>query len=186
MLEVETSVVAPMLNNSNNTWTLKLDFDEIIFPMNDVKGPYSILTVSPFLKLNSWEKTSSALQYLFNFPAGKIFLGDAGAYIIGHLLIWSAIILVNHSSKVSPFAMLLIFFWPIADTLLAIWRRWKQKKRAAQPNRLHFHQLVMRFFEIRFFGRNLRHIVDPLSKLILVPLISVPQGSVSYFGIILI
>ena len=76
--------------------------------------------------------------------------------------------------------MLLIFFWPVADTLLAIWRRWKQKKRAAQPSRLHFHQLVMRFFEIRFFGRNLRHIVDPLSKLILVPLISVPQ----VFGIL--
>jgi len=33
----------------------------------------------------------------------------------------------------------------------------------------------MRFLEICFFGRNLRHIVNPRSTLILVPLISVPQ-----------
>ena len=38
---------------------------------------------------------------LLNFPAGKIFLGDAGAYLMGHLLVWSAIILVNQSSSQS-------------------------------------------------------------------------------------
>lgn len=112
---------------------------------------------------------------LLNFPAGKIFLGDAGAYLIGHLLVWSAIVLVNHSSQVSPFAILLIFFWPVADTCLAIWRRWKQKKRADQPDRLHFHQLVMRFLEIRFFGRTQRQLVNPLATIILVPFIVLPQ-----------
>ena len=55
------------------------------------------------------------LGFMFlNFPLGKIFLGDAGAYTIGYLLVWSAIILVNQSSDVSPFAILLIFFWPVA------------------------------------------------------------------------
>ena len=33
----------------------------------------------------------------------------------------------------------------------------------------------MRFLEIRFFGRDKRHIVNPLSTIILMPLISVPQ-----------
>ena len=32
--------------------------------------------------------------YVFNFPFGKIFLGDAGAYTLGHVLIWLSILLV--------------------------------------------------------------------------------------------
>ena len=60
---------------------------------------------------------------IFNFPLGKIFLGDAGAYILGHLLVWF-VILVNYDSSISKFAILLVFFWPVADTTLAIWRRW--------------------------------------------------------------
>ena len=62
---------------------------------------------------------------VLNYPLGKIFLGDGGAYALGHLLVWSAILLVNRASEISPFAILLIFFWPVADTGLAIWRRWK-------------------------------------------------------------
>ena len=119
---------------------------------------------------------SCILGFMFlNFPKGRIFLGDAGAYTIGHMLVWTAIILVDHASEISPFAIILIFFWPIADTLLAIWRRWKKKKRADQPDRLHFHQLVMRFFEIRFLGRNRRHLTNPITTIFLLPFIVFPQ-----------
>ena len=93
---------------------------------------------------------------VLNFPLGKIFLGDGGAYALGHLLVWSAIILINYASDVSAFAILLIFFWPVADTGLAIWRRWKLGNPTDRPDRLHFHQLAMRFIEIRFFGRDRR------------------------------
>jgi len=112
---------------------------------------------------------------ILNFPLGKIFLGDGGAYALGHLLVWSAIILVDNSTELSPFAILLIFFWPVADTGLAIWRRWKLGNPTDRPDRLHFHQLAMRFLEIRFFGRDRRGITNPIATLILVPLISVPQ-----------
>ena len=112
---------------------------------------------------------------VLNFPMGKIFLGDGGAYALGHLLVWSAIILINISTEVSAFAILLVFFWPVADTGLAIWRRWRLGNPADRPDRLHFHQLAMRFLEIRFFGRDKREIANPLATLILIPLISVPQ-----------
>ena len=88
---------------------------------------------------------------------------------------WSAIILFDNSMELSPFAILLIFFWPVADTGLAIWRRWKLGNPTDRPDRLHFHQLAMRFLEIRFFGRDRREITNPIATLILVPLISVPQ-----------
>ena len=119
---------------------------------------------------------SSVLGFMIlNFPMGKIFLGDGGAYALGHLLVWSAIILVDNSTELSPFAILLIFFWPVADTSLAIWRRWKLGNPTDRPDRLHFHQLAMRYLEIRFFGRDKREITNPIATLILVPLISVPQ-----------
>ena len=58
--------------------------------------------------------TASVLGFtVLNFPYGKIFLGDGGAYVLGHLLVWSAIILVNYDTDVSPFAIFLIFFWPV-------------------------------------------------------------------------
>ena len=54
--------------------------------------------------------TASVLGFtVLNFPYGKIFLGDGGAYVLGHLLVWSAIILVNYDTDVSPFAIFLIF-----------------------------------------------------------------------------
>ena len=112
---------------------------------------------------------------ILNFPMGWIFLGDGGAYALGHLLVWSAIILSNSSLDVSPFAILLIFFWPVADTGLAIWRRWKLGNPTDHPDRLHFHQLVMRALEIRFFGRDKREVANPIATLILVPMISMPQ-----------
>ena len=112
---------------------------------------------------------------VLNFPMGKIFLGDGGAYALGHLLVWSAIILVNGVTDVSTFAILLVFFWPVADTGLAIWRRWKLGNPTDRPDRLHFHQLAMRFLEIRFFGRDRREVANPLATLVLIPMISAPQ-----------
>ena len=112
---------------------------------------------------------------VLNFPLGIIFLGDGGAYSLGHLLVWSAIILINGVAEVSAFAILLVFFWPVADTGLAIWRRWKLGNPTDRPDRLHFHQLAMRFLEIQFFGRDRREIANPMATLILTPLISAPQ-----------
>ena len=112
---------------------------------------------------------------VLNFPLGKIFLGDGGAYALGHLLVWSAIIMINRATGISAFAILLVFFWPVADTGLAIWRRWKLGNPTDRPDRLHFHQLAMRFLEIRFFGRHRREIANPVATLVLIPLISAPQ-----------
>ena len=60
---------------------------------------------------------------LANFPFGYIFLGDAGAYALGHLLSWVAIILMYRHPEISAWAILLIFFWPATETLLSIYRR---------------------------------------------------------------
>ena len=112
---------------------------------------------------------------VINFPLGKIFLGDAGAYALGHILVWSSIILVNFDYTISPFSMLLIFFWPVGDTCLAIWRRLKLGNPTERPDRLHFHHVAMRLLEIRFLGRAKRHLANPIATILLIPFISIPQ-----------
>ena len=112
---------------------------------------------------------------VLNFPFPKIFLGDAGAYSIGHMLAWMSISILWHADYVTPWAILLIFFWPVADTILAIARRLVKGRPIAHPDRLHFHQLTMRAVEIIFLGRQKRHISNPLTTVIMLPFIISPM-----------
>lgn len=112
--------------------------------------------------------------FVLNFPFGWIFLGDAGAYTIGFILGWFGVALVIQSPTVTPWALLLTMFWPIFDTMLALYRRGLRKAPAMQPDRLHVHQLVMRTLEICWLGRGRRHIANPLTTVVLAPLITLP------------
>lgn len=111
---------------------------------------------------------------VFNYPKGRIFLGDAGAYCIGFLLCWFAIVLAARAPELTPWTLVLVLFWPIADTFLAIYRRRQSGKAPDQPDRLHVHQLVMRALEISWLGKNNRHISNPLATLIILPFAAAP------------
>ncbi|MEI6799706.1 MAG: MraY family glycosyltransferase, partial [Pseudomonadota bacterium] len=100
---------------------------------------------------------------LLNFPRGRIFLGDAGATGIGFILACSAVQLANLVPDLSPFALALVFFWPIADTLLTIARRLGHKKPSMHPDRMHFHHVVMRSIEILVLRRKDRAVSNPLA-----------------------
>ena len=102
-----------------------------------------------------------------NFPLGKIFLGDAGACTLGRVLAWMALLLMNRHPEISPLALLLIFVWPITDMLLSMLRRKKSGRPIGQPDRLHFHQMVMRVLEIKFFTHARRKLTNPLGTLII-------------------
>ena len=113
---------------------------------------------------------------LVNFPFGKFFLGDGGAYVLGHILVWTAVSIVWNNESVSSFAILLIFFWPIADTVLAIWRRMIKRADITQPDRLHFHQLVMRAIEISALGQGRRELANPLATVAIIPIAVTPMA----------
>ncbi|MDB4054248.1 hypothetical protein N9499_10130, partial [Octadecabacter sp.] len=102
--------------------------------------------------------------------------GDAGAYVIGHVLVWTAVSILWLAPDVSAFAVLLVFFWPVADTLLAIWRRLSNGKAVSSPDRLHFHQLVMRAIEISSIGRARRSLSNPLTTVLILPMALAPMG----------
>lgn len=108
---------------------------------------------------------------VLNFPAGKIFLGDSGAYVLGFVLSWLGIGIVINNSEVTPWAILLVLFWPVADTMLAIYRRTSRRRSTMAPDRLHVHQLVMRVLEMRGVPQR---VANPMTTLILMPFIVAP------------
>lgn len=113
---------------------------------------------------------------LVNFPFGRLFLGDAGAYCVGHILVWIAVTIVWRDPDVSAFAILLIFFWPVADTLTSIARRVLQGVPISRPDRRHFHQIAMRLVERALGGRVARRVANPLATFLLAPFIVAPAA----------
>jgi len=110
-----------------------------------------------------------------NFPFGFIFLGDAGAYTLGHLLSWIAIVLVSRHPEISSWAMLLLFFWPASEVLLSIYRRLMSRKPSGAPDSFHFHQLIMQL--LQFKSDNINGAINwanPLSTMILMPFAVIP------------
>lgn len=81
---------------------------------------------------------------LFNYPKGKIFLGDGGAYIIGFIIAALSIYLTQkHNDILSPYAVLFLACYPVTELGLSIYRRkFLQRKAGMQPDRMHLHQLV--------------------------------------------
>ena len=112
--------------------------------------------------------------FLVNYPFGLIFLGDAGAYTLGFVLSWFGISILLNAPDVSPWALLLTMFWPVADMCLAIYRRFRRKAGAMAADRLHVHQMVMRALEICVLGRERRKIANPLTTLVLAPFVITP------------
>jgi len=111
---------------------------------------------------------------LFNWPFGKVFLGDAGSYALGHLLVWLSISLVALDTDIAVAALLLVLFWPIMDMLHAIARRLARRVPLFKPDRLHFHQIIRRGLEVVWLGRDQRIVSNPLATLLMVPVMLVP------------
>jgi UDP-N-acetylmuramyl pentapeptide phosphotransferase/UDP-N-acetylglucosamine-1-phosphate transferase len=86
----------------------------------------------------------SAIAFiLWNFPKGKIFLGDAGAYYIGAVIAICSIKL-SYEKDISPMVFICLNLHPLTETLLTIYRRLIQKTKIDQPDRLHLHTLIHR------------------------------------------
>ena len=83
--------------------------------------------------------------FLWNFPAGLIFLGDGGAYFLGFFVAEVSILLLVRNPGVSPLFPLLVCIYPVFETLFSIYRR--RVLRAvppSMPDGIHLHSLIYR------------------------------------------
>ena len=81
---------------------------------------------------------------LVNYPRGRIFLGDGGAYLVGLLLAELSVLLVHRNSGVSPWFPLVLLVYPIWETLFTVYRRRASGHSIARADALHLHSLVYR------------------------------------------
>lgn len=108
---------------------------------------------------------------LLNFPKGKIFLGDGGAYFLGFIL---AVFLVwltqEQGSKISPWFGIGLLIYPFWEVIFSIYRRIKQKASAMLPDNHHFHQIL--FLKTRS---------NPLTTLIILSFVLPFMAYATYF-----
>lgn len=90
---------------------------------------------------------------LLNYPFGKIFLGDGGAYLAGFWLAECAVLLLSRNEEISTWAVLLACIYPTFETLFSMWRKDVYRKTGmGKPDKVHFHMLVFRRVVSQQFG----------------------------------
>jgi UDP-GlcNAc:undecaprenyl-phosphate/decaprenyl-phosphate GlcNAc-1-phosphate transferase len=79
----------------------------------------------------------------WNYPGGKIFMGDGGAYLLGFWLAELSVLLVVRNPDVSPWFPVILLAYPVADTLFSIYRRYVLRGLSAgNADAMHLHQLI--------------------------------------------
>ena len=83
--------------------------------------------------------------FTWNWPFGKIFLGDGGAYLLGFCVVCLGLLLVCRSPKVSPFAPILLGIYPLVEAIFSMYRRLVIRGHSVtRPDALHLHSLIFR------------------------------------------
>ncbi|MFT4268711.1 MAG: glycosyltransferase [Xenophilus sp.] len=81
---------------------------------------------------------------LWNYPRGKIFAGDGGAYVWGMVIAVACVSLVQRHRAVSPWFPMLLLIYPVWETLFSIYRKAVRGQSPGTADALHFHQLIFR------------------------------------------
>jgi len=129
----------------------------IIDGFNGLAGGVSIIVLSAFAMVSYIQDDQLILNICLilifailgflvcNFPKGKIFLGDGGAYFIGFLLAIISILLVGRNPEISTWFPLVVLAYPIFEVLFSIYRKkFKRGGSAFEPDRVHFHMLIFK------------------------------------------
>jgi UDP-N-acetylmuramyl pentapeptide phosphotransferase/UDP-N-acetylglucosamine-1-phosphate transferase len=104
----------------------------------------SALVGDSFLLVSALAMIGALLGFLaWNYPMGKVFLGDGGAYLLGFWVGELSVLLVVRHSEVSPWFPMLLLVYPIFETLYSMYRRKiVQGLSPGQPDNLHMHQVI--------------------------------------------
>jgi UDP-N-acetylmuramyl pentapeptide phosphotransferase/UDP-N-acetylglucosamine-1-phosphate transferase len=110
--------------------------------------------------------------FMVNFPFGKVFFGDAGAYYCGFIICGLVLILTVRHPGVSPWVPLLVIIYPVWEVKVSILRRLRRAgHRPSQADKVHLHHLLSRSLA-RPVSRRLgwRRGQNPITGMLLWPL----------------
>lgn len=80
----------------------------------------------------------------YNFYPAKIFMGDTGALFLGYMIAVLALLGFKNVTIVSFIIPIFILGVPISDTLIAIVRRYINKKPISSPDSAHLHHRLVK------------------------------------------
>ncbi|NKE68730.1 glycosyl transferase [Ramlibacter sp. RBP-2] len=80
--------------------------------------------------------------WLVNYPWGKLFMGDGGAYFSGFALAWLAVLLPVRNPEVSVWAALLVCAYPVIEVIYSMARRYAKRQSPGAPDSGHLHSLI--------------------------------------------
>ena len=100
---------------------------------------YNDITILNFI-LNLGVLSLTAL--VFNFPLGKVFLGDSGSYLFAFLAGSITIIIFHRNPEIPTLLALLILAYPITEMIFSISRKLFKGISPMSPDTYHLHHLV--------------------------------------------
>ncbi|MEJ5897626.1 glycosyltransferase [Aquabacterium sp. G14] len=101
------------------------------------------------MKLCLWGIAGLMGFMLLNYPFGKIFLGDGGAYLAGFWLAECAVLLVARHPSLSNWTVLLCCLYPVLETCYSMFRRHViHKVPSGLPDMGHMHQLLYKWLHV--------------------------------------
>lgn len=100
------------------------------------------------MKLCLWGIAGLVGFMLLNYPFGKIFLGDGGAYLAGFWLAECAVLLLVRNPEISTWTVLLCCLYPVLETGYSMFRRHViHKVPSGLPDMGHMHQLLFKWLQ---------------------------------------
>ena len=110
---------------------------------------------------------------IFNYPYGKIFLGDLGAYSLGIIISILTIILFGRHPEISPWGALLILIYPTTEVVFSSLRRAMIGVSIYHADKAHLHLKLFHLFRPKPLYKKIANaLVTPtLSPLWLFPTI---------------
>jgi UDP-N-acetylmuramyl pentapeptide phosphotransferase/UDP-N-acetylglucosamine-1-phosphate transferase len=98
----------------------------------------------------------AALGFLIlNYPTGRLFMGDGGAYLLGFWAAEVAVLMIVRNPSVTAWQILAIYAYPVIEVVFSMYRRKVVRKAAVgAPDRLHMHSLFYRRMACQKIPRN--------------------------------
>ncbi|MHA3916423.1 hypothetical protein [Halovulum sp. GXIMD14793] len=115
---------------------------------------------------------------VINFPLGRIFLGDGGAYLLGFALGVVAVMLPLRNPEISSWTSLLLLAYPLTEAWVSMFRRHVLHRRnISSADSAHLHSLVYQCLSATLQGKpRLRRHRNALTGLGLSCLVAIPVG----------
>jgi len=90
--------------------------------------------------------------FLVNWPAGKIFLGDGGAYLLGFFVAWASVLLCMRHTDVNGWTAVIVCAYPLLEVAFSMRRRIPHGfGQLSKADSQHLHQLLHRHVVGRLF-----------------------------------